>query len=345
MGIENRDYYRDEYERQPMFGFGEHGAGGPRSVVVWLIIINVAVWVIGALTPRNEVLPTAAFREMDRNGNEKIEKGDPIEEGLYYRYRSADRNGDLYISEKEFVDDKAQPYLTDYLALPTDFAKRPWEVWRFLTHGFTHDKGLYHILFNMLALFMLGRAVEQRLGSEEFLKFYLLALLFAGIVWLLVSILRSTNAYAVGASGAVTATVGLFIFFFPHQKLLLFFVIPVRAWVLGILILVPDVIRAFSSNSSVAGEAHLAGFAFAAAYFYFKWNFHWIKLDYIKDRMAGKPNLKVHDPDKPSAAAAKLSEQADEILKKVHEEGEESLTRKERNILIKHSREVRKNKK
>src|SRR5262245_42315555 len=56
------------------------------------------------------------------------------------------------------------------------------QVWRLVTFAFLHSRyDLTHLLFNMLALWWFGRAIEQLYGSREFLWFYFTAALVGGI--------------------------------------------------------------------------------------------------------------------------------------------------------------------
>jgi membrane associated rhomboid family serine protease len=72
------------------------------------------------------------------------------------------------------------------------------EVWRIVTSGFMHY-GLFHILFNMYALYILGQLLEPAVGRVRFVLIYFVALI-AGSVGALV---LDPNAYTAGASGAV----------------------------------------------------------------------------------------------------------------------------------------------
>ena len=93
---------------------------------------------------------------------------------------------------------------------PQDLAS-PLRWWTVLTAGFAHDPtSLRHILSNMLGLFFLGKDVEDRMGSREFLAFYLGTIVLSGLA----SLLRywffvpSTEwPRMLGASGAVVAVI------------------------------------------------------------------------------------------------------------------------------------------
>ncbi len=199
-----------------------------------------------------------------------------------------------------------------------------------------------HIAFNMLTLFFLGRPVEEKYGKQEFLRFYLLAVIFAGAVWMAFYLIfpPGVPVIGVGASGGVMAVAILFIFNFPHSTLLVFGVVPVRAWVVGVILIGVDLLNSLNPETRIGWQAHLAGAAFGAAYFYFKWNFTFIPLNKIGNLFKAQPKLKVHQPDHKDE---RLREQADQILDKLHRQGEASLTSRERKILERYSRSVRQN--
>jgi membrane associated rhomboid family serine protease len=231
-------------------------------------------------------------------------------------------------------------WLSDHLAASVGTLTRPWLWWQFLTAGFTHSPaGIGHILGNMLGLFFLGRSVEDRYGPKEFLRFYLVALVFANVVWCVISKLTGAPDYAtiLGASGAIAAVVVLFAFNFPHVTILLFFVLPMPAWLFGVMIVGFDIYGAMGNDhgSHVAYTAHLAGAAFALLYYQNGWNlsrfgqwFRWPRLP-----LRSKPRLRVHHPDDEPKQPEDLSAEVDRILEKIYREGEASLTPKERSTL------------
>ena len=327
MGLEDREYLRDEARRYSRFGGGA-GAGafsGARSIVATLIIINVVVFVLDMFT--NPVDLAARFDLTETLDASKLKE------------------------IKEFSATRLR-WLADFLALKSDILFKPWMWWQFLTYGFTHasintDSKFWHILGNMIVLWFLGKPIENRLGRMEFLKFYLMAIVVSGFGFLLIQLLTGRAIVdlgyfklpktVVGASGAVSAVVAMFVILYPKQKLLIWGIVPMPAWVLGILIVGMDVFNSFNPNSSVAGEAHLVGLAFGAAYHFLNWNFRWLKFDWLTDRFNGKPNLKVHKPGKDEV----LQRQADAILQKIADQGESSLTGKERRILNSYSKSVR----
>lgn len=139
--------------------------------------------------------------------------------------------------------------------------------WQVVTYMYAHAD-LSHILFNMLGLFFFGTAVEEELGSWEFLTFYnvtgvLAGLASLGIYWLT----GQYGVYLLGASGAVFAVTLAFAAFRPHARVLVFFVIPLRARSLVILYAAFEVFsQIFNPYGGVAHLTHLAGYVFAFLY-------------------------------------------------------------------------------
>lgn len=254
-------------------------------------------------------------------------------------------NAAVYIAN--FLFTAGSGALSNALALHADTILQPTRWWQFVTYGFTHDPdGLTHILFNMLSLYFLGRSVEEdRLGKWEFFRFYMLALLLGGLVWAGV---HSGPMTLRGASGATTAVAMLFVYNFPQATLRLYFAIPVKAWVVGVLIVVGNLFTPMASTSegpAIAYDVHLVGVAFATAYFFGKWNFGFLGEFYGNTRRTIKQKrrgLKVHSPDADdSASSTKDEQELDRILDKIYREGEESLTSRERKFMQRYSRRVR----
>ena len=78
------------------------------------------------------------------------------------------------------------------------------EWWRVLTSGFLHI-GPIHLLFNMMALWVLGRDLETVLGRGRFLALYLVSLLGGAAA---VMLFYAPDEPVAGASGAVFGLMG-----------------------------------------------------------------------------------------------------------------------------------------
>ncbi len=235
---------------------------------------------------------------------------------------------------------------TDLLVLHSDWFREPWRIFEFISYGFAHSElSISHILFNGIALFFFGQAIEVRYGSREYLLIFLVGVLFAGIVWNLGEIAAGGGpASMLGASGAISAILILFALNYPHQQVLIWGILPIPAWALAILFIGQDVMGAVNRSGNVAYTAHLGGALFGFLYFRNRWNLsqflpsNWSNFFSFKS----KPNLKVHrgsDKDEPTDADAK---KLDAILKKINEQGMDSLSRSEKNFLEKESRKRKK---
>jgi membrane associated rhomboid family serine protease len=253
-------------------------------------------------------------------------------------------NAAVWLADALFAGDNH--WIHQHLALRVGTLVQPWMWWQFVTYGFVHDyTGIGHVLFNMLALFFLGRAVEEHYGRAEFTRLYLVLLVVGGVAWAAINFFHrdASDWPLVGASGAVTGVVILFALNFPRQTILLMFVFPMPAWVLGMLIVLGDVWGAIQRpDAHVAFTVHLAGAAFAFLYFQQRWNFGTL----LQGRLAwpwfrSRGRLRVHRPwqDREVSDAELREKEVDRILEKIHREGESSLTRKERRILESASRE------
>jgi membrane associated rhomboid family serine protease len=159
------------------------------------------------------------------------------------------------------------PMLTYILALNPQAVMAGW-VWQVFTYMFAHAN-LTHLFVNMLGLFFFGRPVERTLGSSEFLLYYLLSGLFAGIASFAIYALSGAwNTMLLGASGAIFALLLAFAVLYPRAMVYLYGIIPIRAPVMVIGYTAIEILSSFlGTASSVAHLTHLAGFVAGAAYF------------------------------------------------------------------------------
>ncbi len=150
------------------------------------------------------------------------------------------------------------------------FGLVPYEVvhhlflWQLATYMFLHG-GFFHIAFNMLALWMFGAELESLWGTQKFLRFYFITGIGAAIMTTLVG----PNSYTVtiGASGAIYGLLAAYGLLFPDRVILLYFVLPIRA---KYLVLILGLITFWSSISATGGGiahvAHLGGMIFGWLY-------------------------------------------------------------------------------
>jgi membrane associated rhomboid family serine protease len=157
--------------------------------------------------------------------------------------------------------------LTLFAMIPVRVALEGY-VWQLFTYMFFHSD-IYHLLFNMLGLFFFGTQIEQRMGSREFLLFYLLSGFIAGLFSF--AMYWFSGAYMVfllGASGAIYAVLLAFAVYFPHAQIYVMGIIPVRAPILVLLYAGIELFsQVFNVRGGIAHLTHLAGFGAAFLYF------------------------------------------------------------------------------
>lgn len=176
----------------------------------------------------------------------------------------------IIINAAVFLLTMLVPRTYGYLAMVPVYIVYRHRYWQVLTYMFVHG-GFTHLLFNMLGLFIFGTPVERRIGSKEFLLFYLLTGVLSGVFSLISYVLAGTNVVLVGASGAIYAILLAFAVLYPTARVFIFGILPVRAPVLVIGYTVLEIFNQITGSSQgVAHLTHLAGFAFAYLYFLFR---------------------------------------------------------------------------
>ncbi|MBR6893202.1 MAG: rhomboid family intramembrane serine protease [Bacteroidaceae bacterium] len=217
---------------------------------------------------------------------------------------------------------------------------------QFLTHMFMHGD-IWHIFFNMFALWMFGRIMEQTWGWKKFLVFYFVcgfgaALLqeagqFIGLI--------SPQDYIIGASGAVMGVMLAFGMTYPNEKIFIIPIpIPIKAIWLIIGYAVYEVILGLLNVDKTAHFAHLGGMLFGFLLILY-WKFKAKKRtnsSYIGWRTTSThPNMKVHynknERSRDYEFNAQKKEQNDEIdriLDKIRQDGYASLSEKEKKQLF-----------
>ena len=137
--------------------------------------------------------------------------------------------------------------------------------WQFLTYMFTHAT-VSHFIFNMLSLYIFGTAVERRVGSREFLLYYLLTGVLSGVASYAMFYVANTNTVLLGASGAIYALLMLFSVLYPRSVIYVFGLIPVQAPLLIILYFIIELISGLIAHDGVAHMTHLSGLVFGLLY-------------------------------------------------------------------------------
>lgn len=224
-----------------------------------------------------------------------------------------------------------QPWLTGFLAFtPRLVLFEPWTVF---THMFAHG-GLGHLFFNMLGLFFFGSRVEDRLGSRRFVTLYFVA----GATGALLSLAMAFNSSIIGASGAVFGVMLAFARYWPRERIYIWGVLPVEAWLLVVVTTALSLYSGFGgSRGGVADFAHLGGYLGAAVYLWAITRFSSARR--FKDKLgrvapSAERAIKQNWRNVNLAGVHEISrEEVNRILDKINTEGMGSLTTAERLFL------------
>jgi len=160
--------------------------------------------------------------------------------------------------------------LNDYLGLVPALALRHGMLWQLVTYSLLHA-GLWHLLMNMLTLWMFGAQEEMDWGSRKFLEFYLFCVVGAGIVTVAVAYMHiglRSDIPTVGASGGVYGVLVAFGMLYGDREIFLFpFPVSIKAKYLILIIVFLVVISTLQpSQGGVANFAHLGGLFFGFVY-------------------------------------------------------------------------------
>jgi membrane associated rhomboid family serine protease len=222
--------------------------------------------------------------------------------------------------------------------------------WTFLTYMFVHG-GLLHVFGNVLMLFIFGSAVESRMGSRNFILYYLYCGVGAAIFALGLSGIMDVSPF-IGASGATLGVALAFAMYWPDAEVLVFPIpLPISARTLVIVLVGLDVLFALvSANDGVAHLAHVGGVLFGYVYF---------RLRTLSRRRPAPPPRAVervvmvqsgsseperHTPLPPSRSPRRIetdpvAAEVDRVLDKISQLGIASLTPAERRFLDEVSRQ------
>jgi membrane associated rhomboid family serine protease len=132
-------------------------------------------------------------------------------------------------------------------------------IWQPFTYLFLHG-GIWHLLLNMFTLWMFGVQLEQDWGTRQFLKYYFICGIGAGICILLVN--GAIGAYTIptiGASGAIMGLLMAFGVLYPNQRVLMDFLFPIKAKYLVLIYVLVELWASFGPNTGISSVAHLGG--------------------------------------------------------------------------------------
>ncbi len=150
-------------------------------------------------------------------------------------------------------------------------------LWQLFTYMFLHGyTDIFHILINMLVLWMFGCELEREWGSKQFLLYYFICGAGAGLFQVFLDI--NSTISVVGASGAIYGLLMAFGLLFPERIItfLIFFILPVNIKAKYLVMIIGGISLfsgVFGPASNVAHFAHLGGMI--VGFLYLKMDWRW----------------------------------------------------------------------
>ena len=358
MGIYDRDYARGGPRSRS-------GLGSMRmwSVNTWIIIINVAVFVIDSMLVSsgfsvnvnmgNAWVQGVTATQRERAVPESIQNPQTLQKKAVVRrslslagsraVRLIDPQTGEVLGERRISE---MPPLQAVFYFSTAKAFFQLEIWRFIGFQFLHGS-FSHIFFNMLGLYFFGGLVENYLGRKRYAAFYLICGVFGGVSYLFLNLLGNILPFhlpgllindihtpLIGASAGVFGVLIACAFVAPNAIVLLFFIIPMKLWQLAYGFAALAAFNLLTSGHNAGGDAaHIGG---AIAGFYFIRHPHLLRdfFEVFGPRRSKRLPAKKKQKRSPFSARSTPDEtEIDRILAKIATQGLHSLSETEKRAL------------
>jgi len=222
------------------------------------------------------------------------------------------------------------------------FLTRPWSI---ITYLFLHDPfSIFHILFNMLWLYWIGNILHEYLGNRKVYESYFGGGIFGGLLYMIsynvMPVLREQmpNTFALGASASVLSVIVSAATLLPEYGIGIMFLGIVRLKFIALFAIVLDLVSIPISNTG-GHIAHIGGALFG--FLYIKYIYGKIRFPEWLVSIFSRPKLKVHYSAKQKTTTESYEpsqEEIDLILDKISKSGYDSLSKKEKEILFKASK-------
>lgn len=241
--------------------------------------------------------------------------------------------------------------ISSWAVLWEDSSKFLVQPWTFITYSFLHF-GVFHLLFNMIWLYMFGRIILNLFNGKRLLTVYLLGAIAGGLLFILsfnfFPVFENMNGYLLGASGSVTALMVFIAAYVPNTEIRIF-TFNLKLWQIALALILFDLVRISSSDNAGGLLAHVGGAIFGYVYArqlvkgndigkWFEKILDWFTNLFTTRR--DKPFTKVHrTKSKPKAKKTEdksdHQRRVDAILDKIGKSGYDSLTKAEKDFLFK----------
>ena len=223
--------------------------------------------------------------------------------------------------------------INDVFGLVPAYVLGKFFIWQPVTYMFLHG-GTWHILMNMFILWMFGAELERNWGTREFLRFYFVAGIGAGLVNLLFGVFNPATSHipVIGASGAIYGILVAYAILFPERYVYIYFLIPVKVKFMVIFLIAIEFLSTYRADG-IAHFAHLGGALFG--FLYLRKNWRWKLRKWSPEEILRR--LREAQAAKKNKEEREIMEEVDEILDKINRVGYDNLSKREKKILEKAS--------
>lgn len=211
-------------------------------------------------------------------------------------------------------------------------------IWQPFTYLFFHGN-IWHILINMFVLWMFGSELEKSWGRKNFIKYYFITGIGAGMVTCLFNL--QSNIPVVGASGAVYGILLAYGLSFPNRTVYLYGLIPIKSIWFVIAIGILAFLSSFQQMTQISHLTHISGMAIGYVFLKRRWRLNDIWFKIRKKTL----EYRIQIEDVKQSKKKVLEKDIDHILDKIQKVGFKGLSDQEQNKLYNASKTLSKFKK
>ncbi|MCS5651393.1 MAG: rhomboid family intramembrane serine protease [Candidatus Marinimicrobia bacterium] len=211
-------------------------------------------------------------------------------------------------------------------------------IWQPFTYLFFHGN-IWHVLINMFVLWMFGSELENSWGRKNFIKYYFITGIGAGMVTCLFNL--QSNIPVVGASGAVYGILLAYGLSFPNRTVYLYGLIPTKSIWFVIAIGILAFFSSFQQMTQVSHLTHISGMAIGYVFLKRRWRLNDIWFKIRKKTL----EYRIQIEDVKQSKKKVLEKDIDHILDKIQKVGFKGLSDQEQNKLYNASKTLSKFKK
>lgn len=249
--------------------------------------------------------------------------------------------------------DPGYQFLLDWFSVKSSGLTALYKIWTLFTYMFIHQD-LFHILFNMLWLYWMGKLFTEYVNQRHLIFIYFLGGIIGSVLFLIISKIfpsfLNPDSHLIGASGGVMAVVVATATYLPNYPIRLLFLGEFKLKHIALGILIISTILNITDNAG-GKIVHLGGALWG--YFYML-RFQKSKNNFFIDNLLKKINsqrlfkktskLKIEHKrlisnDQYNAIKINKQKMIDDILDKISKSGYDSLTKQEKELLFKMSKE------